>query len=58
MNDKTKKTTIRESLEKKYGDLTALIEAMTSDDDDCVISIPSDMSMVEFWELANELEEC
>lgn len=58
MNDKTKKTIIRESLEKKHGDLTALIETMTSGDDDCIISIPSGMSLVEFWELANELEEC
>ena len=53
----SKNTTIRESLEKKYGDLTGLIEAIKSSNDYDSIVLPTGMSLVEFWELSSEVAQ-
>ena len=49
-------TTIKEALENKYGDLSSLIEAINSNDVDSVV-LPAGMTVLEFWELSNELEK-
>ena len=53
----SKNTTIRESLEKKYGDLTGLIEAIKLSNHSDSIVLPAGMSILEFWELSNEVAQ-